>query len=94
MPPHLGGDRLRRDQCLDIRKEHNATMENRERHENKEAMELEDLLLVLGGAAMVLLGAGLMLSHPLVKRYVDQFKLNDLAQGALPRLERFLKLRA
>ena len=66
-----------------------------ERHEQQnESVELRDLLLALGGAAMVLVGAGLMLSHPLVRRYVGQLKLNDLATGALPDIERYLKLRA
>jgi hypothetical protein len=51
-------------------------------------------LLALGGAAMVLVGAGLMLSHPMVKKYVGQLGLNDLAQGAVPDIERYLRLRA
>jgi hypothetical protein len=69
-------------------------MENQERNQQQEPVELRDLLLALGGAAMVLVGAGLMLSHPLVRRYVGQLKLDDLAQGALPDIERYLKLRA
>jgi hypothetical protein len=62
--------------------------------ERNDSTELRDLLLALGGAAMVLVGAGLMLSHPMVKRYVGQLGLNDMAQGALPDIERYLKLRA
>jgi len=33
---------------------------------------------------MFLVGAGLMLSHPMVKRYVSQLGFNDLAQGMCP----------
>lgn len=69
-------------------------MEHHEHTEEKDVRELRDLLLALGGAAMVLVGAGLMLSHPLVKRYVGQLGLNDLAQGVVPDVERYLKLRA
>jgi len=56
--------------------------------------DLRDLLLALGGAAMVLVGAGLMLSHPVVRRYVGQLGLNDVAQRVVPDIERYLKLRA
>jgi hypothetical protein len=69
-------------------------MDGHERTAQNDSVELRDLLLALGGAAMVLVGAGLMLSHPVVRRYVGQLKLNDLAQGALPDLDRYLKLRA
>jgi hypothetical protein len=69
-------------------------MEHHEHTEKNDATELRDLLLALGGAAMVLVGAGLMLSYPLVKRYVGQLGLNDLAQGVVPDVERYLKLRA
>ena len=69
-------------------------MEHHDLTKPSDTTELRDLLLALGGAAMVLIGAGLMLSHPLVKRYVGQLGLNDLAQGAVPDIERYLKLRA
>jgi hypothetical protein len=69
-------------------------MEQHERTEQRDSTELRDLLLALGGAAMVLVGAGLMLSHPMVKKYVGQLGLNDLAQGAVPDIERYLRLRA
>jgi hypothetical protein len=69
-------------------------MEQHERMEQRDSTELRDLLLALGGAAMVLVGAGLMLSHPMVKKYVGQLGLNDLAQGAVPDIERYLRLRA
>jgi hypothetical protein len=59
-----------------------------------DSTELRDLLIALGGAAMVLVGAGLMLSHPVVRQYVGKLGLNDMAAGAMPDLERYLKLRA
>jgi hypothetical protein len=59
-------------------------MNHHEDSGDKDTRELRDLLLALGGAAMFLVGAGLMLSHPMVKRYVSQLGFNDLAQGMCP----------
>ncbi len=51
-------------------------------------------LFMLSGVALVVFGAGLILSNPIAKRYLGQFGLGDLAQGALPDLDRYLKLRS
>ncbi len=69
-------------------------MEHHERTEQKDSTETRDLMFALGGAALVLFGAGLMMSHPLVRRYVGDLGLNDLAGAAVPDVERYLKLRA
>jgi hypothetical protein len=45
-----------------------------------------DTLYMLGGVALVVFGAGLILSNPFIRRY--------LAQAAIPDVERYLKLRA
>jgi hypothetical protein len=42
----------------------------------------------------VVFGAGLILSNPIAKRYLAQFGLGDLVQGAMPDLDRYLKLRS
>jgi hypothetical protein len=52
-----------------------------------------DLMFMFGGAALMLLGAGLILSHPQVRRYMGAVNLNDLVEGALPDFERYMKLR-
>jgi hypothetical protein len=62
--------------------------------EYQDSTATRDLLIVLGGAALVLFGAGLMMSHPLVRRYLGQLGLNDLAQAAIPDIERYMKLRS
>lgn len=59
-----------------------------------EANDLRDLLLAVGGLALIVVGAGLVVSHPIVRRYVGQMGLNDMAQGALPDIERYMKLRS
>ncbi|MGA7686388.1 MAG: hypothetical protein WCC32_15840 [Terriglobales bacterium] len=53
-----------------------------------------DTLFMLSGVALIVFGAGLILSNPIAKRYLGQFGLGDLAQGALPDLDRYLKLRS
>jgi hypothetical protein len=58
------------------------------------AMNDKDTLYMLGGVALVVFGAGLILSNPIVRRYLGQFGVGNLAQAALPDLDRYLKLRA
>jgi hypothetical protein len=53
-----------------------------------------DTLFMLSGVALIVFGAGLILSNPIAKRYLGQFGIGDLAQAALPDLDRYLKLRA
>ena len=54
----------------------------------------KDTLFMLSGVALVVFGAGLILSNPVAKRYLGQFGLGNLALGALPDLDRYLKLRS
>jgi hypothetical protein len=54
----------------------------------------KETLFMLSGVALVVFGAGLILSNPIARRYLGQFGLGDLAQGALPDLDRYLKLRS
>jgi hypothetical protein len=49
---------------------------------------------MLSGVAFVVFGAGLILSNPLVRRYLGGIGISNLAQAALPDLDRYLKLRA
>ncbi|MBA2303710.1 MAG: hypothetical protein H0W08_13885 [Acidobacteria bacterium] len=53
-----------------------------------------DMLLMFGGAALVLLGAGLIISNRQVQRYLGDIDINGLAQGAIPDIERYMKLRS
>ncbi|MFZ0806311.1 MAG: hypothetical protein WAN03_09020, partial [Candidatus Sulfotelmatobacter sp.] len=54
----------------------------------------KDTLYMLSGAALIIFGAGLILSNPLVRRYLGQVGVGSLVQGALPDLDRYLKLRS
>ena len=54
----------------------------------------KDTLYMLGGVALVVFGAGLILSNPFVRRYMSQIGVGNLAHAAIPDMERYLKLRA
>jgi hypothetical protein len=53
----------------------------------------KETLYMLGGAAMILFGAGLILSNPQVRRYLGQIGVGNLVTAALPDVDRYLKLR-
>ncbi|MGA8740003.1 MAG: hypothetical protein WB561_02320 [Terracidiphilus sp.] len=54
----------------------------------------KDTLYMLGGVALMVFGAGLILSNPTIRRYVSQFGVGNLATTVLPDVERYFKLRA
>ena len=60
---------------------------------NGEASD-NDTLLLFGGAACLLLGAGLILSSSLTRRYLGDVDAGGLIQAAVPDVQRYLKLRA
>ena len=62
--------------------------------ENGNEISDKDTLFMLSGVALVVFGAGLILSNPIARRYLGRFGVGDLAQAALPDLDRYLKLRA
>lgn len=62
--------------------------------ENGNGTSDRDTLFMLSGVALIVFGAGLILSNPIAKRYLGQFGVGDLATAALPDLDRYLKLRA
>jgi hypothetical protein len=65
------------------------------RHEsNGDSNEGRDTLFLLGGAAMVIFGAGLILSTPMVRRALGGAGIGNLLQAAIPDIERYMKLRS
>lgn len=54
----------------------------------------KDTLFMLSGVALIVFGAGLILTNPIVRRYMGQLGVGDLANLALPDLDRYLRLRA
>jgi hypothetical protein len=53
-----------------------------------------DTLYMMGGLAMMVFGAGLILSNPTIRRYMSGIGIGNLAEVAVPDLERYLKIRA
>lgn len=53
-----------------------------------------DTLYMLGGVAMVVFGAGLILSNPSIRRYISRFGIGNIAETVMPDVERYFKLRA
>jgi hypothetical protein len=54
----------------------------------------KDTLYLLGGVAMIVFGAGLILSNPFIRRYMSQLGVGNLAQAVMPDVERYFKLRS
>jgi hypothetical protein len=65
-----------------------------DRTNDQDANETRDTMFLLGGAALVLFGAGLILSTPMVKRALGGAGVGNLIGAAVPDLERYLRLRA
>jgi hypothetical protein len=53
-----------------------------------------DTIYLLGGVALVVFGAGLILSSPATRRLLGQVGLSDLTQAVIPDFERYMKLRS
>jgi len=70
------------------------TMELTEHADGRDSQESRDTLFLLGGAAMVVFGAGLILSTPMVRRFLGGVNAGSLVQAAIPDFERYMKLRS
>lgn len=53
-----------------------------------------DTMLLFGGAACLLFGAGLILSSALTRRFLGDANAGNILQSAVPDMQRYLKLRA
>jgi hypothetical protein len=54
----------------------------------------KDTMCLLAGAALVLLGSGLILSNHAVRRHLRTVGIGNLVQAAMPTIEKYMKLRA
>ena len=64
--------------------------------EKKESVDT-DTLYFLGGVALCVVGAGLVLTNPVVKRFLSRAGLGtmgNLMSESMPDLERYLKIRS
>ena len=54
----------------------------------------KDTLYMLGGVALMVFGAGLILSNPSIRRYMSSFGVGNIATAVIPDVERYFRLRA
>jgi hypothetical protein len=59
----------------------------------QDANETRDTLFLLGGAALVVFGAGLILSTPMVRKALGGAGIGNMLGAAMPDLQKYLKLR-
>jgi hypothetical protein len=69
-------------------------MEMTDTNHNGDSAETRDTLLIFGGMALMMMGAGLVLTTPVVRRYLGGLNVASLLQNAAPDFERYLKLKA
>lgn len=58
------------------------------------AADGKDTLYMLGGVALMVFGAGLVLSNPAIRRYMSQLGVGNIASAVMPDVERYFRLRA
>lgn len=63
------------------------------REENGNSTD-RDTLYMLGGVALVVFGAGLILSNPTIRKYIGHVGLGDVIQNVVPDVERYFRLRS
>ena len=56
--------------------------------------ETRDTLFLLGGLSLILFGAGLVLTNPVVRKLLGETNVGGLLQAAVPDLERYMKIRS
>jgi hypothetical protein len=54
----------------------------------------KDTLFLLGGVALAVFGAGLILTNPTVRKYMGQLGVGNIAKDLMPDLDRYWKLRS
>lgn len=51
-------------------------------------------MYMFGGLALMLFGAGIILSNPVARRYLGNINVMGMLQGVIPDLDRYMKLRS
>lgn len=63
-------------------------------HINGKDTETRDTLFIIGGAALIVFGAGLILSTPAIRKYLGNGNVGNLLTAGLPDLERYMRLKS
>lgn len=61
---------------------------------NEYSDDTKNTLFLLGGVALAVFGAGLILTNPNVRKYMSQLGVGNIAKDLMPDLDRYLKLRS
>jgi len=64
------------------------------RADNQNGEDPRDTLLLFGGVALMMLGAGMVLTSPMVRKYLGGVNVAGLLQAAGPDFERYMKLKS
>jgi hypothetical protein len=59
-----------------------------------ESNETRDTLFLLGGLSLILFGAGLVITNPVVRKLLGETKVGGLVTAAVLDLERYMKMRS
>jgi len=62
--------------------------------ETDNSAESRDTMMMFGGLALVLVGTGMILTSPAIRKYLGGLNVGNLLQTAAPDFERYLKLKA
>ena len=54
----------------------------------------KDTLYVLGGAALIVFGASMLMASPAARKYIADLRIGDMAKELWPDVSRYLKLRS
>jgi hypothetical protein len=60
----------------------------------QDANETRNTLFLLSGVALMVFGTGLVLSTPVIRRYLGGAGIGNLLGAAIPDLDRYMKIRA
>ena len=64
-------------------------------HNGYDAAEARDTMMMMAGVSLVIFGAGLILSNPIVRKLMGQAGVSglNLLSAAVPDIEKYMKLR-
>ena len=63
-------------------------------HSEPESIETRDTLFLLGGLSLILFGAGLVITNPVVRKLLGEANVGGLIKAAMPDFERYMKIRS
>jgi hypothetical protein len=69
-------------------------MEMNRTNDDHDSAEARDTLMMFSGMALMVMGAGLVLTTPIVRKYLGGLNVANLLQAAGPDFDRYMKMKA